>query len=165
MGLGQKLWYWKCCYLMLFLPATPLLRVFNASHVTMKAKHSKCISSESASSEASLIQKFHSLSEFINRTGWSVCKTQGRGRMEIPKFFHEHNFYLVKAFVRAMVKLNWGGISFRKELVYRGNSAWIVELLLGDKLWYSVGLCGQKWRLSLPLLWKGFGNPSLGPAL
>lgn len=43
------------------LPATALLRVLNPSHVTMKAKHSKCMSSESASSEASLIQKFHSL--------------------------------------------------------------------------------------------------------
>lgn len=90
-------------------------------------------------------------------TGWSFCKTRGWDRMEIPNPFistclisqaREHKFYLVAAFVRAMVELNWGGIPFRKELVSHENPAWSTELLLRDRFWYPIGLCVQKSRLS-----------------
>lgn len=94
---------------------------------------------------------------FVNWTRWSFCKTRGWDSMEIPNPFistclmsqaHEHKFYLVAAFVRAMVELNWGGIPFRKELVSHENPAWSTELLLGDRFWYTIGLYVQKLRLS-----------------
>lgn len=94
---------------------------------------------------------------FVSWTGWSFCKTRGWDRMEIPNPFistclisqaREHKFYLVAAFVRAMVELNWGGIPFRKELVSHENPAWSTELLLRDRFWYPIGLCVQKSRLS-----------------
>lgn len=94
---------------------------------------------------------------FVNCTGWSFCKTRGWDRMDIPNPFistclmsqaHEHKFYLVAAFVWAMVELNWGGIPFRKELVSHENAAWSTEWLLGGRFWYPIGLCVQKLRLS-----------------